>query len=312
MRGFRGAHLDSSNTAYIDFPPEGPAQRAIVRFAPGSRNPEPLVGIDDGGPAGEAPPAPGSLGVQASVTGRAMALHGPFLLGWRPDERDKDKPVLRAFDAAKGTTLWSRSFAKGWPPFLSAERGHRTLALGWPYGSDGARVLVKADPGLTSLFEAMDAKRDDVGLLELLDLASGKPRGQLLIDFGNDSFRLGPVVLAGGTLVVNDNRNRTLAYSLATGKKTGGAFGTPLDVAQSGSMVLVQNIPGQLTLYSLPLMQRLDDLTFPFRVTLARFQADDTRLFVLTEDQTVYVLTVGPFSAGAIAGPPASRLEQVR
>ena len=316
MRGFRGAHLDTGNTAYIDFPAEAPAQRAIVRFAPGSRNPDPLVGIDDsrgdGRSALEPKPVPGSLSVQTTVSGRAMAQHGPYLLGWRPDERDKDNPVLMAFDCAAGTTLWSRSFPKGWPPFLTAERGHRTLALGWPYASDSARVLVEANPGLKARFEAMDAKQDDVGLLELLDLASGQTRGHLLIDFGNDSFRLGPVVLAGGTVVVNDNRNRTLAYSLATGKQTGGAFGTPLDVAQSASMVLVQNVPGQLTLYSLPLMRQLDELTFAFRVTLARFQADDRRLFVLTEDQTAYVLTVGPFSGGATTNPAAPRQEPNR
>ena len=66
-------------------------------------------------------------------------------------------------------------------------------------------------------------------------------------------------------------------------------------------MVVVQNVPGKLTIYSLPLMERLDELTFPFRATLARFQADDTRLFVLTEDQTAYVLTVGPFAGARVA-----------
>ena len=304
MRGFRGVHFDSGNAAYVDFPPEAPAQRAIVRLAPGSRNPEPLLGIDNGlgddRPASEPKPAPGSLSVKATVTARSVAQHGLCLLGWRPDERKKNVPVLVAFDAATGSTLWSRSLPKGWPPFLTAEPSHGTLALGWPYGGDGARILVDAHPELKARFEAMDARPDDVGVLELLDLPSGQPLGQLLVDFGNDSFRLGSIVLAAGTLVVNDNRNRTLAYSVETGKQTGSAFGTPLDVAQRGSMVVVQNIPGQLTLYSLPLMQRLDELTFPFRATLARFQADNSQLFVLTEDQTAYVLTLGPFSGARV------------
>lgn len=34
-------------------------------------------------------------------------------------------------------------------------------------------------------------------------------------------------MLAAETVVVNDNRNRTLAYSLATGKQTGGASTSP-------------------------------------------------------------------------------------
>jgi hypothetical protein len=300
-RGFRGAHFDAGNAAYVDFPAEAPAQRAIVRFAAGSRNPEPLVGIDDGDgqSLGEPAPAPGSLGVQATVAGKAIAQHGPYLLGWRPDERKKNQSVLLAFDAATGTTMWSRSFPKGWPPFLRAERRHRTLALGWSYESDGARGLMEANPGLKARFEAMDAQKSDVGVLELLDLASGHARGQLLIDFGNDSFRFGTVVLAGDTVIVNDNRNRTLAYSLATGAQTGSAFGTPLDVARNGTMVAVQNVAGRLTIYSLPLMRRLDEVTFTSQAELARFHADDTRLFVLTGDQTAYVLKVGPFSGSS-------------
>jgi hypothetical protein len=313
MRGFRGAHIDSDNASYLDFPREEPSQRTIVRFAAGSRTPEPLVGIDDigrDGPETRKPePATGSLRVQATITVESMIQHGPYLIGWRADERKKGDSVLEALDAATGTTRWSRTFSKGRPPFLTAERGHRTVAIGWPYGSDGARVLVEANPGLKARFEAMHSRKDDVGLLELVDLASGQTRGHLLTDFGNDSFRLGSVVLEAGTLVVNDNRNRTLAYSLATGKRTGSAFGTPLDVAQNGSIVVVQNHPGHLAFYSLPLVKRIDELTFPSRVTLARFQADDKQLFVLTDDQKAYVFTVGPFSDGAGLGPAAPRPE---
>ena len=32
----------------------------------------------------------------------------------------------------------------------------------------------------------------------------------------------------------------------------------------------------------------------------ARFQADDSQLFVPTEDQTAYVLTLGPFSGARV------------
>ena len=114
----------------------------------------------------------------------------------------------------------------------------------------------------------------------------------MLIDFAADGYRLLPLAAVGDHFIFGDNNNRTLVYSLSTGRQLAHAFGTPLDVTKSGSIVAIENDAGQIGLYSVPQLEKVDDLTFPSGVVFARFSDDGTRLFVLTADQRAYTLTV--------------------
>jgi len=66
-----------------------------------------------------------------------------------------------------------------------------------------------------------------------------------------------------------------------------------LTAVKDGSLLLVENNPGQVTLYSIPSMEKRDELTFPARVSFARFSEDAKRVFVLTNDHTAYTLNLG-------------------
>jgi hypothetical protein len=52
----------------------------------------------------------------------------------------------------------------------------------------------------------------------------------------------------------------------------------------------VENERGKLAVYDFESMEKLDELTFPTRISMLRFSVDGKRLFVLTREQTVYIL----------------------
>jgi hypothetical protein len=220
------------------------------------------------------------------------------VVGWKDKPKDSDPAAVAVYDARTGAEVWSRAFPKGEPTIGSAESFHNTLTLRFAYSDEGARPILDANPRLRTAFESMRAKKDDVGVIELVDLATGKTRGFLLIDFANNSFRLLEMESAGDTVVVSDNMNRTLAYSLASGAQTGRAFGTPVALSKSGTLVVIQNSSGEVTIYSLPTLEKVGDLSFPSPVAFAQFSDDDKRLFVLTKDQHIYTLAVGAGSGG--------------
>jgi hypothetical protein len=58
------------------------------------------------------------------------------------------------------------------------------------------------------------------------------------------------------------------------------------------NLLCVENAEGRLSLHDLASFDRRQQFTFPSRVSLVRFSENGKRLFVLTADQTVYVLDV--------------------
>ena len=312
VRGFRGAYLDADQCAYLDSPKEDKVQRAIVRVNAASMRVDPLVGIDP--PAGastakkDATTVPqGKMPVQTTITAARVAQYGPYLVGWLEATKARNASSIVIYEARSVKELWSRSFPKSEPDRIQAEGRHNTLAFFWHLNGEGGRKILDANPDLNAQFSAMKTGRENVDVAEVVDFASGKPRGNLLIDLGNGSLRVQSIVTVGDNIVMRDNQNRTLVYSLATGKQLGHAFGTPMEVSKDGSTVFVQNNPGEVTLYSLPQMEKRDEMTFSSRVVFARFSDDGRRLFVLTEDHTAYTIAVKEPGTGVPYCPELSR-----
>jgi len=83
-----------------------------------------------------------------------------------------------------------------------------------------------------------------------------------------------------------------LVYSLSTGTQIGRAFGNDTAVGAETGLLSVENASGQLTLYDLATMTKKDEFTFTSYVAYAVFSPDGRKLFVLTGNQTAYVLDV--------------------
>ena len=61
-------------------------------------------------------------------------------------------------------------------------------------------------------------------------------------------------------------------------------------MSRASHLLSVENERGQLTIYDLGSMAKRSQYTFSTPVSMARFSPDGKRLFVLTSNQTAYVL----------------------
>ena len=138
---------------------------------------------------------------------------------------------------------------------------------------------------------ALKEKKGDY-LLKVLDLKDGKALGKLLIETGNGSFRITDVLTSDDWVAISDTQNRTLVYSLSSGQQKGKVFGrltaiSPLEQsALRGEWRRADNSSRAAS------FDKRQQFTFPSRISLVRFSDDGKRLFVLTADQTVYLLDV--------------------
>ena len=165
-----------------------------------------------------------------------------------------------------------------------------TITLLWPVSSKAASSAVKGNPTLAQQLKTLKEKEGDY-FLKVLDLKSGKPLGELLIETGKGSFRITDVVTSGDWVVISDTQNRTLVYSLSSGQQKAKVFGKLAAVSPVSNLLCVENGEGLLNLYELTSFAERQQFTFPTRVSFVRFSDDGKRLFVLTADQTVYLLT---------------------
>jgi WD40 repeat protein len=268
-RGFRGAYFDGDEAFYADFPREDPQSRTIARADLSRENMVPGTAMEE------------------KV---AAQQYGQFLLVRKPAGKENSLARninLDVKDVRDGRVLWSRSFPKEAPSVsLYPETG--SLILTWTVDESAAKDEIKGSGPLQSRFAAM---RDHKGayLLEVLDVASGSLRGQLLIDTGEGSFRITRSIAEGDWILVGDNENRTRVYSLSTGEQKAILFGTYSSLSTAAGILLVENESGQIDVYDLKSFEKRALLTFPYHISAWAFSADGKRLMVLTANQIAYI-----------------------
>jgi hypothetical protein len=270
--GFRGAYFADDNSLYVDVPKNGDTERNIGRV--------PLAGNQT------------FAGIKTEEENAFWATqNGPFVLSMKPADGKKDSSSARMLsvrDARTGAPLWSQTFNKE-TPRVWANPDEGTIVFGWSVSTDAAKEEIKADPALKGRFAALREKEGDY-LLHVLDARRGQILSKLLIETGKGSFRIRSVLATNESVIISDSENRVLVYALASGEQTGKVFGNRPALARATNLLSVENERGQLTIYDLKTMAKRDTYTFLSPVSLARFSADGKRLFVLTANQTAYVL----------------------
>jgi WD40 repeat protein len=286
LRGFRGVYFDKQGAAFADFPQfEEHGQKrarnvAEMKISDGSIQQGPDLAED----------------LRAWQCGPYFVVRIPKKK-WAPLGADI---TLEVRELRSGTPVWSRNIA-GTAPRIFSDASTGVITLQWEATENGAREGIRSNPQLQRQYDKFPDKKG-IYYLEVLELATGKKLGQLLIDTGNFSFWIRDVTATRDYALVTDTENRVLVYSLRTGEQQGKVFGGPAELSPQG-LASVSEDRGTLAVVDLKTMQKRSQLTFPSPVAYSRFTPDGTRLFVLTKDQTAYVLEVP--SESAVAADPS-------
>lgn len=193
-------------------------------------------------------------------------------------------------DVATGQTLWTRQF-KTDNPFILGEPEQEFVFLAWPASSAAARKETKAHTTLQLT--------DKTGKQTLYTEALKAATGEFVAAWVSD---VAVLLLGNHMLAVHRDYMET---DSAEGKKQGDIVGQPIAFSTTAGLLLVRGeSENQLALYDISSRQKIDDYAFHTKVNFAHFSQDGKRVFVLTNDQTGYILKTEyqPLRAANAAG----------
>jgi hypothetical protein len=301
LREFRGAYISSDHTLLADFPRHDSTARSIARVSLPQRQ----------------------FSEAMKPTQKEARQEGPYILATHTmnaqDASEKDKKeaadsddpseapveglnirwdfslfsqeaarntVLEVRQIQSGSLLWSRSFPKESPRQFT-NWSHKTIVLSWPMSDGAAKTEMNNHPEWKSRFAS---PKDSDWLFEVLDLPTGRVLAGLVLNTGEGSFFITKATAAGDFLILEDNHDRTLVYSLGTGMEKGRAFGRLRTVSDASGMICLESLPGELEVYDLATMSKSDQLSFAHNISSVDFVENGKRLFVLTSDQSAYLV----------------------
>ena len=269
VRSFQSAYAAPNSIFYFDFPEFEKSGREMVLLSPVTKQSKTRdVGKEDD-----------------------LALFGDMVL--RTKHNDKNHYVrhnleLDAMDMVDLKPLWSRVFPKQ-APWVSGSASSGKLIFFWNARADGLRDELARDARLQALWTRENPGEADY-FVEVVDAHDGTAAGGAVVHTGKFAFRPEQQEAAGDLLLVADNLNRVLLYSISTGERKAKWFGYNPQISPNGQWLCLSNGRGHLVIYDLRGLIQTNDLSFGSHVSAYTFSNDGKRLLVLTDDQTVFVL----------------------
>ena len=213
----------------------------------------------------------------------------------RTKHNDKNRHARRNFeldslDMATGKPLWSRTFPKQ-GPWISGSASSGRLIFVWNAKADGLRDELAQNARLQERWSKENPADTDF-FLEVLNARDGTVAGGIVVRTGKYSFHPEYQEAVGDWLVVTDNLNRVLLYSISTGEQKAKWFGYGPRISRNGDRLCLSNGRGHLAVYDLHSLKQISQFSFTSRISGHLFSADGKQLFVLTNDQTGYILDV--------------------
>ena len=280
VRGFQNAFYALNEVFFLDFPEFEKDSRAIVVLSPVTKQfRDRQIDKDDD-----------------------VTFFGDVFL--RTKHNDKNHSGRRNFDLdaldmATAKPLWSRSFPKQGPS-VSGSASSGKMIFVWNARADGLLDELARDAKLQAQWNKENPGDTDY-FLEVLNARDGTVAGGTVVRTGKFSFRPEHQEAAGDWLVVTDNRNRVLLYSISTGEQKAKWFGYRPQISRNGDRLCLANGRGKLAVYDLRTLKQTKEFLFADRVSADLFSEDGKRLFVLTNDQTSFILEVAGGSTGTVA-----------
>ncbi len=207
--------------------------------------------------------------------GQAISLVGRYEISITYD-------AVSVRDRITGAPGWSRHL-----PSPSALHIGNVVALRLPIQDPVAAAIIRKSPELSEWLEPL-SNRIGASLLEVLELATGKSLGHALLEDHGRPFTVREVLLAGSTLFVRDNTDRTLAYALGKDDRTGIQVGRVMAADPVRSLVAVQDPQGHITVLD-PSMRQIAGFDYPRNVIYAGFDRDGKRLLMVTSAQEAFI-----------------------
>ncbi len=198
-------------------------------------------------------------------------------------------------DWMQDKVIWTREF-KGRVPRYSFDSYSGRLILFWRVASEEGKARLKEDPALKANAEKLGNKEGDY-LIETVDAYEGKTVGNLLLETGKGSFTVFSGQSEREWLVLNDSEDRLLVYSLNDGMLRHRFFGSHAAINPRQNQLIVENFPGEVTLYSLDTGDKIAEFVVKGSVSFARFSLNGTRLFLFSDSQIGYAVDLSKLKA---------------
>jgi len=270
VHGFSACGFSSGDTLYANFMAHDKEKRAVGILNPSSNAVSPGAKLDD-------------ESTQISQVGMYL------LYGRRENGRWNGPLDFEVRDISTGATLWTKRFSNG-SPDVAISPSSAFLSLVLPLESDEAKEQQKQDPILAGHAKSISNK-DTARLIQIVNAQDGKLRTEFAVDTGKGSFRIREALPAGKWVIVVDNDNRALVYSFE-GNLTGTLFGSRPATTDSGEYLALESQPGAVSIYDLATLSKREDLAFSVPVAFYQFVDNDSKLFVVTADQTAYLFAL--------------------
>ncbi len=294
VRGFRGAILAANGTAIGDFPKLEPVNHSLVHLD-ASKN---------------------QVNILRDLPERGARQYGRFVLFRKSlkairekekakeknngkDATDQSQPAdddtgetltrdvrFELRDVVNDKVVWTKDFSKEAPGYFFDDYSGRVI-LYWSLGSEAGKARLKEDPALVERARQLGNKDDDY-VVEVFDAFMNKSVGTLLLETGKGSFDIESGFSDGNWLVLRDDNNRVLVYSLKDSDLQHRFFGATAALNPRGNQIVVENYPGELTVYDLATGNTYARLRFKTAAVFTRFSLDGKRLLVLTAGQSAY------------------------
>jgi WD40 repeat protein len=282
VRGFRGALMGNDGGAIGDFPKLEPANHTLALLNPMNNSTSAFREIPDKG----------------------ARQHGRFVLIRQSLKNlGKDGKASESTDASltrevrielrdiiSDKVIWTGDYPKDAPGIFVDEFSGR-LIFYWELSSDLGKARLKEDAALAARSREMGNKDDDY-LLEVFDAFAAKSLGTVLLETGKGSFDIEAGHSEGNWLVLHDSGNRILAFTINDGSLRHRFFGAHVSINPAKSQIVVENYPGELTMYDLSTGDSLARLVFRHGAAFVRFSLDGKKLFVLSNDQVAHAFDV--------------------
>ncbi len=297
VRGFRGSVVANDGSAVGEFPKQEPVNHSLALLNPNTGVVQVIRDLPEFG---------------AKQYGRLLlirrSLKEPKKSNSEKDKKDAEKEKngppsdaeptgslqrnvhFELKDILTDKIVWSRDFPKESPGFFFDAYSGR-LIFYWTLGSDVGKARLGEDSTIAARAKQLGNKEDDY-LLEVIDAFAGRTLGTVLIETGKGSFDIKTGASEKNWLVLTDSQNRVLVYSISDGTLIHRFFGSEAAINPARNLIIVQNLPGELTCYELTNGDSQARLIFGTSAAFARFSSDGKRLFVLSGDQTAYTFDV--------------------